>query len=147
MEQKNNVLVLTRTIPAPIEKVFRAWTEKSGIEAWYGPESMTTRVDVLELKVGGRYRFTMKGPDGSEHVVDGVFKEIASPNKVSFTWLWEGSEPDEETTVTIELAQKGNNATELTLTQGEFKKVTGPMQSLESHQKGWSSSFNKLEKI
>ena len=147
MGSKNDTLVLTRIIPAPIEKAFKAWTEKSGIEAWYGPETMTTKVAVLDCRVGSTYRFVMSGSDGSEHVVGGTFKEVTPPRKVSFTWLWEGSAPDEETVVTVELKEKGRNMTELTLTQGPFKKFTGPMQSLESHTKGWSSSFNKLQKI
>jgi len=143
---ENNTLIIKKTINAPIEKVFMAWTEKDAIEAWYGPEGMTTTVEVLDLKIGGAYRFAMKAPDGV-HVVSGVFKEINSPKRVSFSWHWEGSTEDETTLVVVDLVPNDDKTTELTITHSGFKKMTGKMQSLESHKMGWTSSFNKLAKI
>ncbi len=143
---ENNTLTITKIIDAPVEKVFKAWTEKSEIEKWYGPEGMTTEVDKLEVKVGGEYRFIMNAPSG-KHIVGGVFKEINPPGRISFSWHWEGSPEDEVTLVMIDLKAKDAHTTELTLTQSGFKKMTGKEQSLESHRMGWSSSFNKLAKI
>ena len=50
---------IERTFKAPIEKVWRMWTTKEGIEKWWGPEGFATVVRSLDLRVGGPFEVVM----------------------------------------------------------------------------------------
>jgi len=127
-----------RTSP---EKAFRAWTEKAEIEKWYGPEGFATKVLEIDVRVGGKYRFSMHGPEGKVVIVFGVFQEIDNPKKLVFTWNWEdANEP--ETMVAVEF-NPVSGGTEITLTHSGF--VSEERKS--EHNMGWSSSWNKLKQL
>jgi uncharacterized protein YndB with AHSA1/START domain len=59
------VLTLERTYPAPPEEIWRLWTTKEGIEAWWPPDGFGAEVQVLDLRPGGelRYTFTAVGEE------------------------------------------------------------------------------------
>ena len=52
-------LVIKRHFRAPPERVFAAFTEKSLMQAWYGPETMTVPHCEVDARVGGKYRVEM----------------------------------------------------------------------------------------
>jgi uncharacterized protein YndB with AHSA1/START domain len=59
------VITLERTYPASPEEIWRLWTTKDGIEAWWPPEGFTAEVHDLDLRPGGllRYTFTAAGEE------------------------------------------------------------------------------------
>jgi len=59
-------VAITHVFDAPIEQVFRAWTDPDELAAWYGPAGMRTpRENIqIDLRVGGRYELTMVSLDG-----------------------------------------------------------------------------------
>ena len=59
-------VAITHVFDAPIEQVFRAWTDPDEVAAWYGPAGMRTPREKIQidLRVGGRYELTMVSPDG-----------------------------------------------------------------------------------
>ena len=95
-------------------------------------------VPLLEPRVGGRYRITMRLSDGSVIPVAGVFKTIDVPRTLAFTWGWEG-DASRESLVTITLRAKGDK-TELTLRQ----EGLGSVSNRDDHGKGWNGTLNKL---
>jgi uncharacterized protein YndB with AHSA1/START domain len=135
-------LRITRTFPAPREKVFQAWTDPEGLKKWFAPsDQFVTRVPELEAKPGGRYRIEMES-EGKTHTAVGVYREVRPPEKLVFTWRWE-TDPERggETVVTIELFDRGGK-TELVLTHEGF-----PTESLrDEHNKGWTGCLTQLEK-
>ena len=139
---KDISLSLVRTIKASPEKVFAAWTEPKTLKKWMSPtEQMEVAVAETDLRVGGRYRIVMREPDGKEHKIAGVYKEIENPKKIAFTWGWEGS-PEAETLVTVELRKKGA-ATELTLTHFKFADD----KTRDMHNQGWVGCIGRLENL
>ncbi|MDZ8029245.1 MAG: SRPBCC family protein [Nostoc sp. DedQUE01] len=78
-------IVITRVFNAPRELVFKAWTEPKHIAQWWGPKGFTTRVTELDLRPGGRSRYVMISPDGTEYPVKGVFREIVPPERIVTT--------------------------------------------------------------
>ena len=76
-------LVLTRLIPAPRERVFRAWTTQ--LAQWWGPHGMTTPFVEMDLRPGGVFRTVMRAPDGTEYPTQGVFLEVIENEKIVFT--------------------------------------------------------------
>jgi uncharacterized protein YndB with AHSA1/START domain len=80
---------MTRTFNAPRELVFRAMTQADLIERWWGPRRYTTHVDKLDLRPGGGWRFLNRGDEG-EFAFRGEFREIVPPEKIVWTFEWEG---------------------------------------------------------
>lgn len=52
-------VTLARTLRAPVDKVWRLWTTKAGLEAWWGPEGFVSVVNHLDVRVGGRFEIAM----------------------------------------------------------------------------------------
>ena len=136
-------LVVRRTFKAPREEVFRAWTAPEEIVKWWGPEGCSSPGAETDLRAGGRYRIAMTTPEKKEIYSFGEYQEVTPPEKLVFTWTWEG--PPEmagvETLITLEFAEKGDE-TELTLTHERFPT----QKDKENHEWGWNSCFDCLEK-
>jgi uncharacterized protein YndB with AHSA1/START domain len=141
-ETKDISLSLIRTIKAPPEKVFAAWTEPKTLKLWMAPTAeMDVTVAETDLRIGGRYRIVMREPGGREHRVGGVYQIIEKFKKIAFTWGWEDSS-NPETLVTIELRKKGEG-TELTLTHSKFADD----ETRDHHNKGWMGCIGRLETL
>ncbi len=135
-------LWLSRRLPAPRDRVFGALTRPDDVARWWGPRGFTTPEIELDLRVGGRYRFTMQPPDGDRFHVSGEFREIDPPSALAYTFRWDEPTPDDrETLVSLALDVAGAGAgTELTLRQGRFATD----ERLALHRGGWSDSLDAL---
>lgn len=87
--RSETTLRLTRTLKAPREKVFWAWTTSEALKSWYGPEGWTTPSAEVDLRVGGGYRIVMKGPQAEEIILSGTYREVQPPERLVYTWQWE----------------------------------------------------------
>jgi uncharacterized protein YndB with AHSA1/START domain len=76
-------LTLTRTIDAPRDRVYQAWTTQ--LPEWWGPHGMTTPICEMDLRPGGILRTVMRAPDGTEYPTRGVFLEVVAPERIVFT--------------------------------------------------------------
>jgi len=130
-------LEIRRTIPAPRERVFDAWTQAKELNKWSAPSPMTPKAEV-DLRVGGRYRIVMRGPDGSEMRVGGVYRAIERPSRLVYTWKWEES-PMDDTLITVEFFDRGK-ATEVLL---RHEGLTDP-ESRARHEHGWNGCLDNL---
>jgi uncharacterized protein YndB with AHSA1/START domain len=81
--------VISRLINAPREYVFEAWTEPGQMAQWWGPHGFTNPVCEVDLRPGGHYRLVMRGPDGVEYPIKGVYREVVEPSKLVLTENWE----------------------------------------------------------
>jgi uncharacterized protein YndB with AHSA1/START domain len=137
-------LHLTRTFPAPREEVFRAWTEPELIRQWFGGRHapLPRQVEV-DLRVGGSYRISFKPPAyRSVHVV-GEFLEVEPPERLVYTFRWEGMLVDYgEMVVTVEFRDLGGS-TELALTH-EHQRVRS---ARAFHRWGWTGSLERLGRL
>ena len=98
----------------------------------------TTPTYSMDVRPGGRWHTTMRRPDGSEHVVSGIYRAIEPPKRLVFTWGWDDDAGmrghETEITVTFEPAPGG---TRMTLVQQTFVDT----DSRNRHEHGWGSSF------
>ena len=107
---------------------------------WWGPRQFTTPEIELDLRAGGRYRFTMQPPEGDRFHLSGEFLEIAPPSWLSYTFRWDEPTPDDRETVVELTVDAFGGSTVLSLWQGEF--ATG--ERLVLHRHGWTDSLDKL---
>jgi uncharacterized protein YndB with AHSA1/START domain len=134
-------LQLERFIAVPPERLFELWTDPELLARWFGPDGYDIPSYALDVRPGGRWRTTMRSPEGKLHTVSGVYRVIDKPRRLIFTWAWDqddGSRGHEtEVTVTFEPMPGG---TRLRLMQQAFQD----REARDSHGKGWSSSFDCL---
>ncbi|SRR6266498_574774 len=81
-------LVVTRIIDAPLEMVWKAWTEPEHVMRWWGPKYYTSPSCKIDLREGGKYVFCMRAPQGQgglEHYTAGVYKKIVPMKYLEFT--------------------------------------------------------------
>lgn len=150
---KNQQAIINKVLHAPIEKVFNAFVDPSIMVQWYSPEDMTTPHAEVDLRVGGSYAVTMSFIDeipfegmAKNVTVRGIYKEIDIPNKLVFTWKWDGQE--DETLVTVEFDSISENQTAVTLVHSGFvKDETEYPEGLshKNHKQGWKTAFDKLQ--
>lgn len=74
-------IVLTRVFDAPRELVFDAFTQPELLKLWFGPRGWSLVVCEVDLKVGGGFRFILRGPDGREMGMHGIWREISPPER------------------------------------------------------------------
>jgi uncharacterized protein YndB with AHSA1/START domain len=81
-------LQMSREFNAPRELVFRAFTDPKLIPQWWGPSDYTTKVDQLDAKMGGIWRFIQSGKEG-EFAFRGVFHQVQAPERLVYTFEFE----------------------------------------------------------
>lgn len=79
----NKKLNVVREFDAPVDKVWRAWTESSLLDQWWAPRPWMAVTQNMDFKPGGRWFYYMQGPDGTRHYSTVDYKSI-DPGK-SFT--------------------------------------------------------------
>lgn len=83
------VIITHRFIKAPPALIFAAWTTPDQIKQWLGPREMQMVSCEVDLRVGGKYRYVHKGPDGQEYGFSGRCVEIDRPHKLVCTSVFE----------------------------------------------------------
>ena len=81
-------LVVTRIIDAPIELVWKTWTDPEHVMKWWGPKYYTSPSCKIDLREGGRYVFCMRAPQnqgGQDSYTAGIFKKIVPMELLEFT--------------------------------------------------------------
>ena len=104
-------IVIERTVNAPRELVWRAWTEADQIAAWWGPNGFTTTIHEMDVAVGGVWRFMMHGPDYPNKV---VYREIVKPERLVYDHTDDRDPPSQQFQTTVTFAAHGRK-TKVTL--------------------------------
>lgn len=86
---ENGDLVYERTFDAPRELVWRAHTEAALLEQWFGPRRYSTRVEEMDVRPGGKWRFVQLGEDGSEFTFYGEYLEVVPPERMRWTFMFD----------------------------------------------------------
>ena len=128
----SQLVQISRTLPAPPERVWAALTEAEQLRDWFWPSGFETTVSA-DPRVGGRYRIA-SGP--RELAVGGEYLEVAAPHRLVLSWQWDG----EETRSTVRIDLLGNeHGSGLVLTHEGL-----PPDAVPGHQQGWSDCLDRL---
>jgi uncharacterized protein YndB with AHSA1/START domain len=150
-------LVVTRIIDAPVEQVWKAWTDPQSVMRWWGPKYYTSPSCKIDLREGGKYLFCMRAPKeqgGQDMYTAGVYKQIVPMQRLEFTQILADKDgniidplsiamppdfPKEIRTAVVFKAIKGD-MTELTVTEYDWTPGTMYVYSLA----GMHQSIDKL---
>ena len=74
---------LSRSLNAPRELVFRAWSSADHVKRWFAPTGFTVPQARVEMHVGGPFEALMRAPDGVTHSVRGTFVEVSEFDRLA----------------------------------------------------------------
>lgn len=151
MPAAENEIVITRVFEAPIQMVWDAWTKPEHFAKWWGPKNYTSPDPKIDLRVGGKLLWAMRGPDLAHHTA-GVFREVISPTRlvcdthfsdatgekvrpadIGFPGDWNG-----ETTISVRLEDLGDR------TRMTMRQTGTPREFHDMSRAGWGTSLEKL---
>ena len=141
MAASADTLRIERTYRAPAEAVFDAWTSEEVIRRWWHAEHdwETTKAEV-DLRIGGVVRVVMRDPGrDAEFGGGGRYTEIDRPNRLAFTWLWDGN--DTRQLIEIDFEERDGATTVRFTHSGLWSE-----EAVRSHEDGWSRCFDNLER-
>jgi uncharacterized protein YndB with AHSA1/START domain len=133
-------LLISRTYPASVERVFKAWTDANQLGQWFAPTDDYTTQASVDLEVGHEYRIAITHKGGNIHTILGTYRLIDPPRKLVYTWRWEGG-PMADTLVTVDFAPDGD-ATKVTITHEQFTNT----EDRDKHNEGWNGCLNRLQR-
>lgn len=85
-----NEMTMTRVFDAPRELVFKAMTDPNLIARWWGPRDHWSKVDKMDVRSGGSWRFINGDAGGNEYGFHGVYHLVDAPERVVQTFEFEG---------------------------------------------------------
>lgn len=138
-------VVITRTLDAPRDVVFKAWTEPGELSQWFGPLGYSVPNPEIEPRPEGVVRLDMKGPDGTSYPNRGTVREIEAPGRFAF----ETSLPDERGTPILHVLNtvtlsEDHGRTTLTLKAEVLDATPAAAPFLEGMHAGWSQTLDRL---
>ena len=82
--QKFN-LTVTRVFSAPIERVWRAWSDSDQVRRWWGPTGFSTPLARMDFREGGTSLVCMRTPDGHDLYNNWTYQKIVPLQRIEFT--------------------------------------------------------------
>jgi uncharacterized protein YndB with AHSA1/START domain len=127
--------VIERSFDAPIEKVWKAITDKEQMKQWY--------FDLAEFKPEVGFEFQFEAGDKNQKYLHLCkVTEVIPGKKISHSWKYEGQQA--ETYVTWELFEEGNK-TRVKLTHEGLERIApyGPAFAKENFAAGWTDIIGR----
>jgi uncharacterized protein YndB with AHSA1/START domain len=147
-------IVVRRSFDAPLELLWRAWTEPEHFMKWYGPKGFTTPSCEIDLKVGGRHLWSMRSPDGMEMYYTGTYKEIVPMERIVFTDSLSDAEGNVMSPSAMGMPEDSPTSMDVTVTFAhEDGKTTVTVSHVafgeggERAGMGWEQAFDKLTAV
>ena len=142
-------VVLERVFDAPIDLVWRMWTDPMSFKAWYGPAGATVPVAELDVRPGGRRRVCMAvGP--REMWFTGQHLEVTEPTRLVYTETIADERGNPISPESLGMPPKTPGTTEVTLLLDEVNggtRVTLTHAGVPAESgaaRGWHGAFDKL---
>ena len=121
------------------EQVWQAWTDPKALSVWFSPGEDNSVIHArTDVRVGGSFGVAFRMPNGDEHEVNGVYREVLPVSKLVFTWAWRDA-PERESLVTVRLAPTATG-TRMDFLHEQFRDEA----ERDSHEGGWLPTIDKL---
>ena len=137
-------IVMTRIFDAPRHLVFDAFTKPELLKRWFGPKGWSLVVCEVDLRVGGSWRFVLRGPDGKEMGMRGVYREVQPPERSVHTETFDDF-PGESTVTAVLVEDRGKTTLTATVRYESQEIRDAVIQSGMEH--GAAESYDKLAEL
>jgi hypothetical protein len=77
-------IVTTRIVDAPVELAYKAWSDPKHLQSWWGPVGFTNTFHEFEFEIGGKWSFTMHGPEKGNYINSCEFTHIDFPKLIAW---------------------------------------------------------------
>ncbi len=154
-----NDLVLERTLNAPRNLVWKAWTDPEHLKRWWAPRPYQTPECEMDLRPGGKFFTRMTGPDGFEEAGASCFLEIVEGERIVFTSALgpdyrpnDLGPPDPEScnfpfTATITFADAGDGRTLYRAVAMHKNEADREIHEKMGFHDGWGTVAGQLEEV
>lgn len=142
-------LVLARWIDAPVAAVWRAWTEAALLEEWFCPKPWRVTDVAQDIRPGGSSFMIMRGPNGEEMPMRGVYLEVVHERRIVFTDAFtEAWVPSEKPFVaaSVEMAPE-DGGTRYIARVGHWSVVDREQHETMGFHQGWGIATDQLEEV
>jgi uncharacterized protein YndB with AHSA1/START domain len=103
-------IAMTREFNAPRDLVFEAHTSCEHMSRWWGPRKYEFADCDIDFRAGGKWRVVHRGPDGEEFAFRGEYREIVPPERIVWTFEYEGF-PGNVSVETLTLEERDGKTT------------------------------------
>lgn len=145
-EPGTHEITMTRDFDAPRELIFKLLVDPDLAAQWWGPSSVTTTIDKMDVRPGGEWRFVHSDAEGRVDAFHGVYHAVNFPESLIMTFEWEGM-PNHVLLDTITLEELPGGKTRIS-DQSVFQSVADRdgmlMSGMES---GANESWDRLEAL
>jgi len=151
--------VISREFNAPLDMVWRAWTEREQFGQWFGPKGVNISLVKFDLRPGGTTHYSMTTPDGTVVWGKAVYREVVAPTKL----VWINSFSDKDAGITrhpftkdpwplqmltlVTFAEKAGKTT-ITVTWWPYESDETECQVFDGNRasmmQGWGGTFDQL---
>ncbi len=139
----SNTVKLHRVLAAPVEKVYKAFTDADALVGWMPPYGFLGKVHHFDLSIGGTYKMTfINFGTGHEHSFGGKYLEIVPNQKLKYTDQFDNPDLPGQIITTIEF-KKVLCGTEIFATQENLPEAI----PVEMCYLGWQESLDKLKRL
>ncbi|MGH2546512.1 MAG: SRPBCC family protein [Actinomycetota bacterium] len=134
---------MTRVFDAPRDLVFEAHSSAEHMKNWWGPRKYETISAEVDFRPGGKWRIVHRGPDGEEYGFHGEFREIVRPERIVWTFEFEGA-PGQVAVETLTLEEHDGKTTLTAVSDAGSKEARDAV--LESGMtEGAAETFDRLD--
>lgn len=147
---------VSRKFNAPVERLWKAWTDVELLKQWWGPETYSCPSATIDVRPGGKSIIAMKAPDGQVTYSGGEYLEVIPNKKIvsTDTFMDQSGKPitpkeagmpgvwADVMKVTIDFKKAGDNESEL-----HISHLGIPKDQHDDCVQGWSSSLAKLQRL
>jgi uncharacterized protein YndB with AHSA1/START domain len=137
---------VTRSFAAPAELVFDCWTIPALIRRWLGPADWVFVTCEFDARVGGKWRFVTRGPDGFEMGSGGEVLEITRPGWIKMTELYDMDWTGGETIVTNTIAETDGVTTSVVTVLYSSKEARDGARATPMAE-GMEMGFKRLDEL
>jgi uncharacterized protein YndB with AHSA1/START domain len=139
-------IVVTRVFDAPRRLVFEAHTKPEHIKRWWGPRNTELPVCEIDFRPGGAWRFVSRGPDGREDAFKGEYRVIVVPERIIWTFEWEGM-PGHIATDALTFEDMGGNKTRLVASSTFASKEDRDGMLEMGMEEGMAETYDRLDEL
>jgi uncharacterized protein YndB with AHSA1/START domain len=139
----DTVIQMTRVFDAPRDLVFEAHTSAEHMSKWWGPRKYEVVSAEYDFRPGGKWRIEHRGPEGDEHGFRGEFREIVRPERIVWTFEYEGA-PGQIAVETMTLEEHDGKTT-LTVRSDAGSKEARDAVLESGMESGAAETYDRLE--